>query len=90
VRDEFARLFEYKAVFLVHEALSVLITPFILWFVMPTYAPHIATFFRDFTVHKDGVGHVCSFAMFDFRRHGDAKVYTMCFCLRAILICSHT
>lgn len=74
VYREFARMFEYKAVFLLQEALSVLIAPAILWFVMPSYAPQIINFFREFTVYKDGVGHVCSFAMFDFRRHGNAKV----------------
>ena len=28
---------------------------------------------RSFTVHVEGVGHVCSFALFDFDRHGDAR-----------------
>lgn len=74
MRDEFGHLFEYKAVFLLHEAASVVLTPLILWFVMPAYAPKIVGFFRNFTTHKDGVGDLCSFAMFDFRKHGNVKV----------------
>ncbi|KAI9593047.1 autophagy protein Apg9-domain-containing protein [Syncephalis fuscata] len=29
--------------------------------------------FREFTVHVDGVGYVCSFALFDFKRHGNVR-----------------
>lgn len=28
-------------------------------------------FFREFTVHVDGVGYICSFGLFDFKRHGN-------------------
>ena len=28
---------------------------------------------RDFTVHVDGIGDVCSLACFDLARHGNAK-----------------
>ncbi|CAG8482148.1 19241_t:CDS:10 [Dentiscutata erythropus] len=34
---------------------------------------HIIDFFREFTVHVDGLGYVCSFAVFDFKRHGNVK-----------------
>lgn len=53
-----------------HELLSVLLTPFILFFSLPPCAGAIVDFFREFTVHVEGVGYVCSFAVFDFRRHG--------------------
>ncbi|CAG8542344.1 8435_t:CDS:2, partial [Scutellospora calospora] len=33
----------------------------------------IVDFFREFTVHVDGLGYVCSFAEFDFKRHGNVK-----------------
>lgn len=55
------------------ELLSVLLTPLILFFSLPPCAGAIIDFFREFTVHVDGVGYVCSFAVFDFRRHGDLK-----------------
>jgi len=54
----------------VEEVLSVLTTPFILWFSLPNCSERIVDFFREFTVHVDGIGYVCSFAVFDFKRHG--------------------
>jgi hypothetical protein len=52
------------------EVLSVLTTPFILWFSLPDSSEKVVDFFREFTVHVDGIGYVCSFAVFDFKRHG--------------------
>lgn len=57
-----------------HEVLSVLTTPLVLWFTLPRCAPAIIDFFREFTIHVDGLGYVCSFAVFDFYRHGDVRV----------------
>lgn len=55
------------------ELLSVVFTPFVLLVSLPNCAEQIVDFFRDFTVHVDGLGYVCSFAQFDFERHGNAK-----------------
>lgn len=51
----------------------MIFTPLILWFSLPLCSEKIVDFFREFTVHVDGVGYVCSFAVFDFRRHGNVK-----------------
>jgi autophagy-related protein 9 len=48
--------------------ISVVLAPFILCFSLPKSAGRILDFFREFTVHVDGVGWVCSFAVFDFRK----------------------
>lgn len=58
------------------ELLSVVLTPFVLWYSLPPCAPAIIDFFRDFTMHVDGLGYVCSFAVFDFKRHGNVNVST--------------
>lgn len=50
------------------ELLSVVTTPFVLWYTLPACAPKIIDFFREFTIHVDGLGYVCSFGVFDFRR----------------------
>lgn len=63
-----------KVVVFLHELFSVLITPFVLWYSLPSCAAPIVDFFREFTVHVDGLGYVCSFAVFDFKRHGDVRV----------------
>ncbi|KAI9511107.1 APG9-domain-containing protein [Russula earlei] len=73
VHTQFGELFAMKAVTFGTELASVVLTPFILWFSLPPCAPAIVDFFREFTVHVDGLGYVCSFAVFDFQRHGNIK-----------------
>ena len=68
IRKEFAELYQLKIMVFLNEALSILITPFILWFSLPKCSDQIIDFFREFTVHVDGVGYVCSFAVFDFKK----------------------
>lgn len=71
VRDEFAQLFQYKAVFLLMELLSPVVTPFILCFYFRNRALDIVDFFRNFTVEVVGVGDVCSFAQMNVQKHGN-------------------
>ena len=73
VHQEFGELFAMKVLIFVQELLSVILTPFVLWFSLPACAPAIIDFFREFTVHVDGRGYVCSFAEFNFERHGNVK-----------------
>ncbi|KAJ5898866.1 hypothetical protein N7495_003610 [Penicillium taxi] len=68
VRQEFAALYQMKLVIFVEEILSMIFTPFVLWFSLPKCSDRLIDFFREFTVHVDGVGHVCSFAVFDFKK----------------------
>ncbi|XP_028282675.1 autophagy-related protein 9B [Parambassis ranga] len=70
-RDEVAQLFQYKAVFILEELLSPIVTPFILIFVLRNKSLEIIDFFRNFTVEVVGVGDICSFAQMDIRRHGN-------------------
>ncbi|KAG8236438.1 hypothetical protein J437_LFUL016965 [Ladona fulva] len=70
VRSQFSQLFQYKAVYLLEELLSPLLTPFILCFHIRKRALDIVDFYRNFTVEVVGVGDVCSFAQMDVRRHG--------------------
>lgn len=67
-RIEFGKLFEMKAVLLMRELASLIMTPFILWFSLPRSTNKIIDFFREFTVHVDGLGYVCTFAMFNFEK----------------------
>jgi autophagy-related protein 9 len=63
-----------KITVFLQELVSVVLTPLVLWFSLPPCAENIIDFFREFTVHVEGVGYVCSFAVFDFKRHGNVKV----------------
>lgn len=70
VRQEFSQLFQYKAVHIVEELVSPIITPLVLIFRLRFKALDIVDFYRNFTVEVVGVGDVCSFAQMDVRRHG--------------------
>ncbi|KAG8899850.1 autophagy protein atg9 [Tulasnella sp. 403] len=73
VHAEFGHLFEMRVTIFAQEVLSVIMTPFVLWYSLPPCTPAIIDFFREFTVHVDGLGYVCSFAVFDFKRHGNVN-----------------
>lgn len=66
VKDEFSELYQMKVVIFLEEVLSMIFTPFVLWFSLPKCSERIIDFFREFTVHVDGIGYVCSFAEFGF------------------------
>ncbi|XP_053530667.1 autophagy-related protein 9B isoform X1 [Ictalurus punctatus] len=72
-RDELSQLFQYKAVFILEELLSPIVTPFILIFVLRSKSLEIIDFLRNFTVEVIGVGDICSFAQMDVRRHGNPQ-----------------
>lgn len=73
VKREFATLYQLKIVIFLEEVFSIIITPFILWFSLPNCSDQIIDFFREFTIHVDGVGYVCSFAVFDFKKGAGRK-----------------
>jgi autophagy-related protein 9 len=73
VQAEFEGMFQFKAGLFWQEMLSIFAVPFILWYPMCASAPDIVQFVRQFTVHRQGVGHICSLSAFDFRRHGNSK-----------------
>lgn len=68
VRVEFSTLYQMKVLIFLEEILSIIITPFVLWFALPACSERVVDFFREFTVHVDGLGYVCSFALFDFKK----------------------
>ena len=70
VRKEFAELYQVKVIIFLEEILSIIFTPFVLWFSLPKCSDRLIDFFREFTIHVDGLGYVCSFAVFDFKKGG--------------------
>ncbi|KAF5201912.1 Autophagy-related protein [Thalictrum thalictroides] len=73
VRGDFETLFQYTGMMLLEEMASILLTPYLLFFVVPKRVDDILQFISDFTVDIEGVGHVCSLSVFDFERHGNSK-----------------
>ncbi|XP_062977750.1 autophagy-related protein 9B [Elgaria multicarinata webbii] len=72
-REEMSQLFQYKAVFILEELLSPIVTPFLLIFALRARALDIIDFFRNFSVEVVGVGDICSFAQLDIRNHGNPQ-----------------
>lgn len=68
VKSEFATLYKPKLVIFLDEVFSILITPIILFTSLQHSSDQIIDFFREFTIHVDGLGYVCSFAVFDFKK----------------------
>lgn len=71
IRQEFQQLFQYRAVGLLEELLSPLVTPYVLYRCVYPRTLDIVDFFRNFTVSVEGVEDVCSFAQMDVRKHGN-------------------
>ncbi|KAH0012548.1 APG9-domain-containing protein, partial [Aureobasidium melanogenum] len=68
VRVEFSALYQMKVMIFLEEILSLLIAPFILWRNSGKRSEMIIDFFRNSTVQVDGLGHLCTFAVFEFRK----------------------
>ena len=71
VKREFSTLYQMKILTFLEEIFSLILTPFILWFALPKCSDRIVDFFREFTIEVDGLGRICSFAEFDFKKAGD-------------------
>lgn len=71
VRRDFSVLYQPKIVIFLEEILSIIFTPIVLLTTLSDRSERIVDFFREFTIHVDGLGHVCSFAVFDFRKGGE-------------------
>ena len=68
VKVEFSELYQLKIRIFFEEIMSILLTPLILFTSLPRSSDQIVDFFREFTIHVDGLGYVCSFAVFDFHK----------------------
>lgn len=66
VKKEFSTLYQMRIVIFAMELVGIIFTPLILLITLPKCSDRIIDFFREFTVHIDGLGYVCSFGRFDF------------------------
>lgn len=77
VKNEFCDLFSLKLILIVNEILSLILTPFILWFKVLNESGSIIDFFREYSIHVDGLGYVCYFAMFNFEEKDKNMMYDL-------------
>jgi autophagy-related protein 9 len=67
VLRDMSSIYKLEIILFLEELASVIFVPLIFWWRLPRCAEQLVDFFREFTVHVDGLGHVCSFAVFDFK-----------------------
>ena len=77
VKNKFCELFSLKIVIIINEILSLILTPFVLWFKISNNSSAIIDFFREYTIHVDGLGYVCYFAMFNFEEKDKNMMYEL-------------
>lgn len=68
VKTEFSLMYEMRLIILLKELASIFLAPFILYYSLTQSCDDIVDFIRDHSVHVDGLGYVCTFAMFDFKQ----------------------
>ncbi|SMQ51850.1 unnamed protein product [Zymoseptoria tritici ST99CH_1A5] len=68
VRAEFSAMYQMKVLIFVEEVASLVLAPWILWRNSGRNCERIIDFFRETTVHVEGVGHQCNFAVFGFKK----------------------
>lgn len=68
VKQEFSELFKMRVVIFLEEVIGIVTTSLLLLITLPKCSDQIVDFFREFTIHVDGLGYICSFAEFDFKK----------------------
>jgi len=64
-RDEFLKIFPYKLQLLFYDLLSVLTTPFILFFSLSSQSDRLFDFIKMNSIYVPNIGNICSFSYFD-------------------------
>ncbi|KAM0667847.1 hypothetical protein ACQRIU_003712 [Beauveria bassiana] len=70
VKKEFAELYKMKVVIFLEEVMGIITTPMLLLFALPKCSDQIVDFFREFTIHVDGLGSRAS----RYLRLGEGKI----------------
>ena len=73
VRNEFSAMYQMKILIFVEEILSLIVAPWILLRNAADRSERIIDFFRDQTVHVEGIGYQCNFAVFGFKKDPNAE-----------------
>ena len=73
VRAEFSAMYQMKILIFIEEILSLIVAPWILLRNATHRCERVIDFFREQTVHVDGIGHQCNFAVFGFKKDPNAE-----------------
>ena len=73
VRAEFSAMYQMKILIFTEEILSLIVAPWILLRNATHRCERVVDFFREQTVHVDGIGYQCNFAVFGFKKDLNAE-----------------
>lgn len=73
VRAEFSALYQMKILIFVEEILSLIVAPLVLLRNATHRCERVIDFFREHTVHVEGIGYQCNFAVFRFKKDMNAE-----------------
>lgn len=73
-KSKFQQFFTLNLITILKEFISLFGVVWLLWFEIPLRIDAIIDFVDDVSVDVDGVGTVCSYAIFDFHKHGNPVV----------------
>ena len=73
VRAEFSAMYQMKILIFIEEILSLIVAPWILLRNANHRCERVIDFFREQTVHVDGIGYQCGFAYFNFKKDPNAE-----------------
>lgn len=73
VRAEFSAMYQMKVLIFVEEILSLVVAPWILFRNAGKRSERLVDFFREQTIHVEGMGHQCSYAVFGFKKDPSAE-----------------
>ncbi|KAK5115200.1 hypothetical protein LTR85_009958 [Meristemomyces frigidus] len=73
VRSEFSAMYQMKLLIFVEEITSLIVAPWILFRNSGKRSERIIDFFREQTVHVDGIGYQCNYAVFGFKKDPNAE-----------------
>ncbi|KXT17826.1 hypothetical protein AC579_5333 [Pseudocercospora musae] len=73
VRAEFSSMYKLKIMIFTEEVLSLIVAPWIMWRNSGRNCERIIDFFREQTVHIEGIGFQCNFAYFNFKKDPNAE-----------------
>ncbi|KAF2724046.1 APG9-domain-containing protein [Polychaeton citri CBS 116435] len=73
VRSEFSALYQMKILIFLEEVLSLIVAPWILLRNTGKQSERLIDFFRESTVHVNGIGNQCNFAVFGLKKDLNAE-----------------
>lgn len=75
IKNQFNEVYSSKLINIIHEFASLLLTPYILWFVLPKRSKNIIAFMESITEKDNELGFICKFANYKPEEEDSKKLF---------------